>query len=99
MKSLLKKYGSRKFIITILTDALCIATILTNYGGKIGLVGSIVAIVITNAMYIVNERKIDVEAVQKMIQLTVDDYKKITELIKQYEECDEVINLDVDDEN
>ena len=50
--------------------------------------GSIIAIIINSAIYIVNERKIDVEAVQKMIQLTVDDYKQIKELIDKYDDDD-----------
>lgn len=86
MKEFLKKYGSRKFLIAMLTNILCVAVLLSHYGGKVGLIGSIVAIIINSAIYIVNERKIDVEAVQKMIQLTVDDYKQIKELIDKYED-------------
>ena len=85
MKDFLKKYGSRKYLIAMLTNILCIVTVLSGYGGKVGLVASIIAIVITTAIYIVNERKIDVEAVQKIIQLTVEDYQKIKELIEDYE--------------
>lgn len=85
MKEFLKKYGSRKYLIAMLTNILCIVTVLSGYGGKVGLVASIIAIVITTAIYIVNERKIDVEAVQKIIQLTVEDYQKIKELIEDYE--------------
>ena len=85
MKDFLKKYGSRKFIIAMLTNILCVAVLLSKYGGEIGLIGSIIAIVINSAIYIINERKIDVEAVQKIIQLSVDDYKEIKELIDEYE--------------
>ena len=85
MKEFLKKYGSRKYLIAMLTNILCIVTALSGYGGKVGLVASIIAIVTTTAIYIVNERKIDVEAVQKIIQLTVEDYQKIKELIEDYE--------------
>ena len=85
MKDFLKKYGSRKYLIAMLTNILCIVTVLSGYGGKVGLVASIIAIVTTTAIYIVNERKIDVEAVQKIIQLTVEDYQKIKELIEDYE--------------
>ena len=86
MKEFLKKYGSRKFIIAMLTNILFVAVLLSEYGGKVGLIGSIVAIIVNSAIYIVNERKIDVEAVQKMIQLTVDDFKQIKELIDKYED-------------
>lgn len=86
MKEFLKKYGSRKFLIAMLTNILFISVMFSNYGGKIGLIGSILAIIINSAIYIVNERKIDVEAVQKMIQLTVDDFKQIKELIDKYED-------------
>lgn len=85
MSELIKKYGSRKFIIATLTNILCIATLLSGYGGKIGLIGSIVAIVVNSAIYIINERKIDVEAVNKVIQLSIDDFNKIKELIDEYE--------------
>lgn len=86
MKEFLKKYGSRKFIIAMLTNILCIAVLLSECGGEMGLISSIIAIVINSAIYIINERKIDVEAVQKLIQLSVEDYKEIKELIDKYEE-------------
>ena len=86
MKEFLKKYGSRKFLIAMLTNVLCIATLLSGYGGKIGLIGSIIAIVVNTAIYIVNERKIDVEAVNKVIKLSVDDFNEIKKLINEYEE-------------
>lgn len=86
MKEFLRKYGSRKFLIAMLTNVLCIATLLSGYGGKIGLIGSIVAIVVNTAIYIVNERKIDVEAVNKVIKLSVDDFNEIKKLINEYEE-------------
>ena len=86
MKEFLRKYGSRKFLIAMLTNVLCIATLLSGYGGKIGLIGSIVAIVVNSAIYIINERKIDVEAVNKVIKLSVDDFNEIKKLINEYEE-------------
>lgn len=86
MKEFLRKYGSRKFLIAMLTNVLCIATLLSGYGGKIGLIGSIVAIVVNSAIYMINERKIDVEAVNRVIKLSVDDFNEIKKLIKEYEE-------------
>ena len=86
MKEFLRKYGSRKFLIAMLTNILCIATLLSGYGGKIGLIGSIVAIVVNSAIYMINERKIDVEAVNKVIKLSVDDFNEIKKLVKEYEE-------------
>ena len=86
MKEFLKKYGSRKFLIAMLTNVLCIATLLSGYGGKIGLIGSIVAIVVNSAIYIINERKIDVEAVNKVIKLSVDDFNEIKKLVNEYKE-------------
>lgn len=86
MKDIIKKYGSRKFLLTLFTNVLGIATILSGYGGKIGLIASITAIVVTTAIYITNERKIDVEAVAKIIKLSVDDYEKIKKLIDEYNE-------------
>lgn len=98
MKDIMKKYGSRKFLLTLFANILSIATILSGYGGKIGLVASIVAIVITTAIYIVNERKIDVEAVTKIIKLSIDDYEKIKKLIDEYNETEKSIN-EVNKEN
>ena len=86
MKEFLRKYGSRKFLIAMLTNVLCIATLLSGYGGKIGLIGSIVAIVVNSAIYMINERKIDVEAVNKVIKLSVDDFNEIKKLVNEYEE-------------
>ena len=86
MKEFLKKYGSRKFLIAMLTNVLCIATLLSGYGGKIGLIGSIVAIVVNSAIYMINERKIDVEAVNKVIKLSVDDFNEIKKLVNEYKE-------------
>lgn len=86
MKDIIKKYGSRKFLLTLFTNILGIATILSGYGGKIGLIASITAIVVTTAIYITNERKIDVEAVTKIIKLSIDDYEKIKKLIDEYNE-------------
>lgn len=86
MKEFLKKYGSRKFLIAMLTNVLCIATLLSGYGGKIGLIGSIVAIVVNSAIYMINERKIDVEAVNRVIKLSVDDFNEIKKLVNEYEE-------------
>lgn len=86
MKDIIKKYGSRKFLLTLFTNILGIATILSGYGGKIGLIASITAIVVTTAIYITNERKIDVEAVTKIVKLSIDDYEKIKKLIDEYNE-------------
>lgn len=86
MKEFLRKYGSRKFLIAILTNILCIATLLSGYGGKIGLIGSIIAIVVNSAIYMINERKIDVEAVNKVIKLSVDDFNEIKKLVNEYKE-------------
>ena len=86
MEEFLRKYGSRKFLIAMLTNVLCIATLLSGYGGKIGLIGSIVAIVVNSAIYMINERKIDVEAVNKVIKLSVDDFNEIKKLVNEYEE-------------
>jgi hypothetical protein len=89
MEKFLKKYGSRKFLIALFTDVLCVATILSGYGGDIGLIGSILAIVVNSAIYIVNEAKIDVESVHKIIDITVEDFEEIKNAIKSYEEeCD-----------
>ena len=86
MKEFLRKYGSRKFLIAMLTNVLCIATLLSGYGGKIGLIGSIIAIVVNSAIYMINERKIDVESVNKVIKLSVDDFNEIKKLVNEYEE-------------
>lgn len=90
MKDFVKKYGSRKFILTLLTDILLIANILSGYGGKLGMISSIIAIVVTTAIYIINESKIDIEAVQKIIQLSIDDYKEIKSLVENYNQQEQM---------
>ena len=98
MKDIIKKYGSRKFLLTLFTNILGIATILSGYGGKIGLIASIVAIVITTPIYIKKKKKIDVEAVTKIIKLSIDDYEKIKKLIDEYNKTEKLID-EVNKEN
>lgn len=100
MKDFFKKYGSRKFILATFTNILGVATILSGYGGKIGLIASIVAIIVTTAIYIMNETKIDVEAVGKIVQLSINDYVTIKKLIEDYEKQQqkEQVNIETDEE-
>ena len=102
MKDFFKKYGSRKFLLAAFTNVLSVATILSGYGGKIGLIASIVAIIVTTAIYIMNETKIDVEAVGKIVQLSINDYVTIKKLIEEYEkqqqEEKEQVNMEIDEE-
>lgn len=101
MKDFFKKYGSRKFLLTAFTNVLSVATILSGYGGKIGLIASIVAIIVTTAIYIINESKIDAEAVGKIIQLSINDYITIKKLIEDYEKQEEEkeqVNIETDEE-
>ena len=37
-------------------------------------------------LYVINERKIDVEAVNKVIKLSVDDFNEIKKLVNEYKE-------------
>ena len=46
MKEFKNKYGSRKFIIAMLTNILFVAVLLSEYGGKVGLIGSILYLAI-----------------------------------------------------
>ena len=48
MKFNTRKFLSRKFIVTLLTDILGVALLLSDLGGKLGAIMGIVAIVLTS---------------------------------------------------
>ena len=55
MKFNTRKFLSRKFIVTLLTDILGVALLLSDLGGKLGAIMGIVAIVLTSIIYIISE--------------------------------------------
>lgn len=83
---MLKKFTSRKFIITVLTIVVGVATALTETGGKVGAVFGIIAAVAAALVYIIVEGNIDAKAVQlvtkaadKIIDYFDDDTETATE--------------------
>lgn len=90
---MLKKFTSRKFIITVLTIVVGVATALTETGGKVGAVFGIIAAVAAALVYIIVEGNIDAKAVQlvtkaadKIIDYFDDDTETATETENDNEE-------------
>ena len=53
MKFNARKFLSRKFIVTLLSDILYLALLLSHLGGRLGATMSIVAILLTSIIYII----------------------------------------------
>lgn len=86
----MKKFLSRKFLITLLTDVLGVTAILSNIGGRIGLISSICAIVLTTVIYIINEASID-KANINLTMLTeeiIKDIETLKPLIEDFKELE-----------
>ena len=97
MKFNAKKFLSRKFIVTILTDILGVVLLLSDLGGKLGAIMGIVAIVLTSIIYIISEASVD----RKGITLTniteevlkaIEEIKPIIKEIKKLNEDTEDVN-------
>ena len=90
MKINIKKFASRKFIVTLLADLLGVCIILSNVGGKVGLIAAITSIVLTSVVYIVNEASIDKEGV-KLTTITeeiIKDIEALKPLINDFKELE-----------
>lgn len=89
---MLKKFTSRKFIITVLTIVVGVATALTETGGKVGAVFGIIAAVAAALVYIIVEGNIAAKAVQlvtkaadKIIDYFDDDTETATDTATETE--------------
>lgn len=90
MKINIKKFASRKFIVTLLADLLGVCIILSNVGGKVGLIAVMTSIVLTSVVYIVNEASIDKEGV-KLTTVTeeiIKDIEALKPLINDFKELE-----------
>ena len=97
MKFNAKKFLSRKFIVTILTDILGVVLLLSDLGGKLGAIMGIVAIVLTSIIYIISEATIDSKGVT-LTNITEEVLKDIKE-IKPIIETIKKLNEDTEDVN
>ena len=97
MKFNAKKFLSRKFIVTILTDILGVVLLLSDLGGKLGAIMGIVAIVLTSIIYIISEATIDSKGVTltNITEEVLKDIKEIKPIIKEIKK----LNEDTEDVN
>lgn len=86
----MKKFLSRKFLVTLLTDILGVAVILSDIGGKVGLIASICAIVLTTIVYIINEASIDKASVNltTITEEIIKDIEVLRPLINDFKELE-----------
>lgn len=86
----MKKFLSRKFLVTLLTDILSVSIIISDLGGKIGLIASMIAVILTTVVYVINETSID----KKNVNLTmlteeiIKDIEVLKPLIEDFKELE-----------
>ena len=98
MKFNIQKFLSRKFIITLLTDILGVALLLSDFGGTLGAIMSIVAIVLTSIIYIISEASIDRKGITltNITEEVLKDIEEIKPIIKEIKKLNEDrVNEDV----
>lgn len=93
MKINIKKFTSRKFIATLLADLLGVCVILSNTGGKVGLIAGMTSIVITSIVYIINEASVDKAGI-KLTTITEEVMKDIEALKPLINDFKELTNKD-----
>lgn len=94
----IQKFLSRKFIITLLTDILGVALLLSDFGDKLGAIMSIVAIVLTSIIYIISEASIDRKGITltNITEEVLKDIEEIKPIIKEIKKLNEDrVNEDV----
>lgn len=94
----IQKFLSRKFIVTLLTDILGVALLLSDLGGKLGAIMGIVAIVLTSIIYIISEAAIDSKGVTltNITEEILKDIEEIKPIIKEIKKLNGAkINEDV----
>ena len=86
----MKKFLSRKFLVTLLTDILSVSIIISDLGGKVGLIASMIAVILTTVVYVINETSID----KKNVNLTmlteeiIKDIEVLKPLIEDFKELE-----------
>ena len=81
--SIIKKFLSRKFILTVLSSAFSIVFALSGALGETGTVFSVIAAFFAPVIYVVTEGRIDAKALS-MISESVD---KVSEIIENKDGC------------
>lgn len=66
MKQLVKKYTSRKFLVSLVSTICGVLGMMNVADDTIGLVGSMLMIIIPNVIYIITEGSIDRESVKNL---------------------------------
>ena len=91
MKFNTRKFLSRKFIVTLLTDILGVAILLSDLGGKLGAIMGIVAIVLTSIIYIISEASVDRKGVTltNITEEVLKDIKEIKPIIETIKKANE----------
>ena len=72
MKQLIKKFASRKFLVSLASTICGILGMMNVADDTIGLIGSMLMIIIPNVIYIITEGSIDRESVKKMVNSIAD---------------------------
>lgn len=75
---IIKKFLSRKFILTLLSSAFSVVFALSGIGGDIGTICSVVAAFCAPVIYVVTEGKIDSAA----LSMLSESAQKASEIVK-----------------
>jgi len=77
MKKFLKKITSRKFLATLLTNIIAIATLLVDFDNEKVRITAIIVIAVANSLYSIVEGHIDAKAIAETIVNTYDEVEKV----------------------
>ena len=77
MKNFLKKITSRKFLATLLTNIIAIATLLVDFDNEKVRITAIIVIAVANSLYGIVEGHIDAKAIAETIVNTYDEVEKV----------------------
>jgi predicted PurR-regulated permease PerM len=78
---IIKKFLSRKFILTLISSAFSVAFALSGLGGSVGTICSIVAAFSAPIIYVITEGKIDSAA----LSMLSESAQKASEIVKNKE--------------
>ena len=76
---IIKKFLSRKFILTLISSAFSVAFALSGLGGSVGTICSIVAAFFAPIIYVIPEGKIDSAA----LSMLSESAQKASEIVKK----------------
>ena len=77
MKKFIKKITSRKFLATLLTNIIAIATLLMDFDNEKVRITAIIVIAVANGLYNAVEGHIDAKAIAQSIVNTYDEVGKV----------------------